>query len=121
MGESVRLDVIEPITSCEHIDVNATFTATGAAGPIAAARVRLDTYKNCDHAADRIADSPWAPFENAISFTIAGGPRVYVAALTAQYRDTAGNLSGVVCDEVLGLCPDAPTATPEAAVQRRKQ
>jgi len=120
IGESVELALSEPPDSCERIKLTASFTATGIAGPITASRTRLDTYTNCAHAEERIAASPWAAFEPTVPFAIAGGPRVYAAALVAQYRDAAGNLSAVVCAEAYGLCPDAPTETPAPVVERRR-
>lgn len=82
----------------EIIDLSVTFTASSAAGQVTDMRVNTGA-PGCaqEEAMERY---PWEPFEAEKVYTTTAFINIQGWYASAQYRDDAGNVSPVYCDDI---------------------
>jgi len=96
------------------LNINAAFSATSTAGAVTQMRVTTRYGGGCVADLSAVA---WEPFATSKTFTITVAINWVGFYVSVQYRDAAGNLSPVYCDDVSveGFPPTftpTPTATP---------
>jgi hypothetical protein len=75
-------------------------------------RARIDPYKSCCQPDAIVDELSWQALDSFQDYQIEGGPRVYLASLTVQFRDDARRLSPVVCDTLVRRCESNATSAP---------
>lgn len=79
------------------IEIPTVFSASSAAGEVTGMRTRAAMYCVTP---DEIALEPWQPFVRAKTFTFTPPINWVGFYVTVQYRDSAGNLSPLYCDDI---------------------
>ncbi len=94
----------------DTIQAQAAFTATSPQGPVTEMRVRTGGF--CFAEAD-LVDIPWEPFTPSKSYPVQVAINWIGFFISVQYRDQAGSLSDVYCDDIsVEGMPAPPSATP---------
>jgi len=84
-------------TAGSHMEIPAAFSASSAAGEVREMRTRAAMY--CVQP-DEIAVEPWQPFAPGKTFPFTPPINWVGFYVTVQYRDSAGNLSPLYCDDI---------------------
>jgi hypothetical protein len=95
-------------TASDTIELQAAFSASSPFGEITEMRLVLDGGA-CKTEAEMDA-VPWEPFAPARTFTVAVVSNWVGHTTSAQFRDSAGNLSPVFCDDISVEGEPAPPA-----------
>ena len=97
------------------LGIDAVFSATSLLAPVADMRVAPIRGATSGCAAEaELAPYPWEPFTTTKTFTYVVPNNWSTFRVNAQYRDAAGNVSPVVCDdiEVEGMPPTPSPLSP---------
>ena len=102
--------------------IDATFNASSPSGPVTEMRTAARYGGNC---VKDMSSMAWEPFAPAKTFTVTIGLNFIGFYVSAQFRDTNGNLSPIVCDDIsvegmparpTTMAASAASATPAPAV-----
>ena len=94
-------------TAGSQVEVNATFRAESPAGKVTT--MRVSTAGGCLRDAASL-DAPWEPFAEGKQFTPTLAINWVGFYVNVQFRDEAGNLSAVYCDDI--SMEGSPAQTP---------
>ena len=109
-------------TAGSVLAIDAAFKASSPSGPVTEMRTAARYGGNCVKDMSSVA---WEPFAPAKAFTVTIGLNFIGFYVSAQFRDTNGNLSPIVCDDIsvegmparpTTMAASAASATPAPAV-----
>jgi len=86
-------------TAGETIDIAAAFEATSPMGDVTQMRTQASYGGGCV-TESALAASPWEPFVSQRKFPVTVGINWIGFYVSVQYRDAAGLLSAVYCDDI---------------------
>jgi hypothetical protein len=91
----------------ETIELSVRFEASSPFGEVTDMRVQ---FGSSPQGVDEIAETPWEPFEETITFPTRVALNWVGLFISVQYRDSAGNLSPVLWDDISieGMPPPTP-------------
>ena len=97
-------------TAGSSLKVNVQFTATSAT-PVQEMRVRTFTARKCANEGE-MNQATWEPFVPEKTYTITVPINFSSFDVSAQYRDTQGNLSRIICADIAVEGMPPPVVTP---------
>jgi hypothetical protein len=95
--------------SGEKLQLHVTFTASSTAGEVTEMRVDAGILRGCLRE-DAMSGIAWEPFEAERVYTTTAFGNIQGWYANAQYKDVAGNVSPVYCDDIsIEGMPPTPT------------